>query len=239
MGITAENLADEYNVTREEMDKFALDSQLKAVQAIKDGKFKNEIVPVELKDNKGNVTVFDTDEYPKANTTIEGLAKLKPAFKKDGRVTAGNASGINDGAAALLLVSEDYLKKSGLTAIAEAVDFAEAGVRPEVMGIGAAFAVKKLVKKADMDMAKVGLFELNEAFAAQSIATLRELKLEGNANVNVNGGAIAIGHPIGASGARIAVTLLHEMAKRKTEYGIASLCIGGGQGAAGLFKLVK
>ncbi len=235
MGITAENVAERYKVTREEQDEFSAKSQNKAEAAIKAGKFKEEIVPVEVPQPKGEAVLFDTDEFPRFGTTKEILAKLKPAFKKDGTVTAGNASGINDGAAAVLLMSEEKAKEKGLTPLATIKSYGFCGVPPETMGMGPVCAARKAMERAGIAAGKFDLIELNEAFAAQSIAVNRELGLNSD-RVNVNGGAIALGHPIGASGTRILVTLLHELGRRKGTYGLATLCIGGGQGIAMVVK---
>lgn len=235
MGITAENVAEKYSVTREEQDEFSAISQNKAEAAIKAGKFKDEIIPIAVPRPKGEPVLFDTDEFPRFGTTKETLAKLKPAFKKDGTVTAGNASGINDGAAAVLLMSEEKAKEKGITPLATIKSYGFCGVLPETMGMGPVCATRKAVERAGIATGKLDLIELNEAFAAQSIAVSRELGLNPE-HVNVNGGAIALGHPIGASGARILVTLLHELARRKGTYGLASLCIGGGQGIAMVVK---
>lgn len=231
MGVTAENLAAQYNITREEQDEFAARSQLRAVQAQEAGKFNDEIVPVEIPQRKGEPIIFDTDEYIRPNTTVEKLSSLRPAFKKDGTVTAGNASGINDGAAAVVLMSKKKAEELGVTPLATIVANASAGVDPAIMGIGPADAVRKALKKADILLEQIDLIEANEAFAAQSIAVDRELQFNHD-KLNVNGGAIALGHPIGASGTRILVTLLHEMQKRDVKLGLATLCIGGGQGVA-------
>ncbi|MNX31110.1 Acetyl-CoA acetyltransferase [compost metagenome] len=229
MGITAENIAERYGITREEQDAFAVDSQRKAAEAMAAGRFKDEIVPVSIPQRKGEPKIVDTDEYPKAGTTLESLAKLRPAFKKDGTVTAGNASGINDGAAALVLMSEEKAKELGVKPLATIVTYASAGVEPEVMGMGPHPTSQKLLKRSGLSADQIDLWELNEAFAAQSLGVAREVKPPMD-RVNVNGGAIALGHPIGASGARILVTLLHEMQRRNSRYGLASLCIGGGMG---------
>ncbi|MGC9070151.1 MAG: acetyl-CoA C-acetyltransferase [Elusimicrobiales bacterium] len=237
MGITAENLAEKYNISRREQDEFAVMSQNRAEKAIKEARFKDEIVPIEIHQKKGDVIVFDTDEHPRFGTTIEKLSALKPAFKKDGTVTAGNASGINDGAAAVLLASEEGVKKNNLKPMARIVAYGCYGVEPSVMGIGPVEAVRLTLQKAGWRKEDVELWELNEAFAVQSIAVIKELGLNPNI-VNVNGGAIALGHPIGASGARITVTLLYEMKKRRLKKGIAALCIGGGMGIALACELV-
>ncbi|MGG7164218.1 acetyl-CoA C-acetyltransferase [Clostridium ihumii] len=231
MGMTAENIAEEYNFTREMQDQFSLTSQLRAEKAIKEGRFKDEIVPVEIPQRKGDPIIFDTDEFPKANSTIEKLAKLKPAFKKGGTVTAGNASGINDGAAMLIIMAKEKAEELGIKPLATIKSYASAGVDPKVMGCGPIPATKKALEKVNLKVEDLDLIEANEAFAAQSLAVLKDLNLNPEI-VNVNGGAIALGHPIGASGARILVTLLHEMEKRDAKTGLATLCIGGGQGTA-------
>jgi acetyl-CoA C-acetyltransferase len=230
MGITAENIAEQYGLTRDEQDQFALASQQKAEAAIKGGRFQAEIVPVTIASKKGD-TVVDTDEFPRFGTTVESLAKLRPAFKKDGTVTAGNASGINDGAAALLVMSAEKAASLGLKPLAVVRSYASAGVEPRIMGMGPVPATRKALAKAGLSLADIDLIEANEAFAAQSLGVARELQWE-MSKVNVNGGAIALGHPVGASGARILVTLLHEMQKRQSRHGLATLCIGGGQGIA-------
>ena len=235
MGITAENLCDQYSITREEQDAFSARSQQRAVAAIEAGKFAEEIVAVEIPQRKGDPIIFDRDEYPKAGSTAEKLGKLRPAFKKDGSVTAGNASGINDGAAAFVIMSKEKAIELGIQPLATIVANASAGVDPSIMGIGPVAAVKKVLGKADLALEEIDLVEANEAFAAQSIAVDRELGLD-HEKLNVNGGAIALGHPIGASGARILVSLLHEMEKRDTKTGLATLCIGGGQGVATVVK---
>ncbi len=231
MGITAENLAEKYNISREEQDIFAVKSQNKAEKAIKEGKFKEEIVPIPIPQKKGEVLNFDTDEYPKFGTSIEKVSKLKPAFKKDGTVTAANSSGINDGAAALLVADSETVKKKGWTPLARIVSYGYAGVDPKIMGIGPVEAVKKALSKAGWQVSDLDLIEANEAFAAQALSVSKELGLPEEKS-NVNGGAIAFGHPIGASGARILVTLLYEMKRRKAKRGLATLCIGGGMGIA-------
>jgi acetyl-CoA C-acetyltransferase len=234
MGITAENLAQKWNITREEMDKFAADSQNKAEKAMNEGKYKDEIVPFEIPQRKGEPIIADTDEFPRKGVTAESLAKLRPAFKKDGLVTAGSSSGINDGAAMVMVMSEDRAKELGLKPLAYIKAYASAGVDPALMGYGPVPAIKKALEKADWKLQDIELAELNEAFAAQSLAVLKGLDKDlGGIDpsiVNVNGGAIALGHPIGASGTRILVTLIHEMLKRDSKKGLASLCIGGGQG---------
>lgn len=231
MGITAENVAAKYNITREDQDSFAVRSQEKAVAAIKAGKFKDEIVPVLIPQRKGDPLVFDTDEYPRENASMEGMAKLRPAFKKDGTVTAGNASGINDGAAAIIMMSSEKAAQLGLPVLATIKSYASAGLDPTIMGCGPIYASRKALDKAGLSVSDLDLVEANEAFAAQACAVNRELGLNPDI-VNVNGGAIALGHPIGASGARIFVTLLHEMQKRDAKCGLATLCIGGGMGIA-------
>ncbi len=231
MGVTAENLATKYGLTREEQDKFAAGSQNKTEKSLKENRFADEIVAVAIPQRKGDPIMFAKDEFPKAGVTAEGLAKLRPAFKKDGTVTAANASGINDGAACVLVASADAVKKHNLTPMAKIVSYAWAGVDPSIMGIGPAEAVRKALKKANWELKDVELIEANEAFAAQSLSVAKELGFNTDI-VNVNGGAIALGHPVGASGARILVTLLHEMKKRNVKKGLATLCIGGGMGIA-------
>lgn len=235
MGVTAENLCDAHSITREEQDAFAARSQARASEAIASGKFVDEIVPVEIPQRKGEPIVFAEDEYVKAGTTAEKLGGLRPAFKKDGSVTAGNASGLNDGAAAVVVMSKERATELGLTPIATIVANASAGVDPSIMGIGPVQAVKKALTKANLTLDQMDLVEANEAFAAQAIAVDRELGFNHD-KLNVNGGAIALGHPIGASGARILVTLLHEMQKRDASLGLATLCIGGGQGVATIIQ---
>jgi acetyl-CoA C-acetyltransferase len=230
MGNTAENVANKYQITREQQDAFALGSQQKASAAQKSGRFKDEIAPVTVKARKGDVVVSE-DEYIRHDSTMETMAKLRPAFTKDGSVTAGNASGINDGAAALILMSGEEAKKRGLTPLARIAAFATAGVDPAVMGTGPIPATRKTLQRAGWSVADLDLIEANEAFAAQALAVNKDLGWD-TAKVNVNGGAIAIGHPIGASGARILVTLIHEMQKRDAKKGLATLCIGGGMGVA-------
>lgn len=244
MGMTAENVVEKVGLTREQQDNFALSSQQKAVAAIEQGKFVDEIAPVEVTVRR-KTSLVDTDEYPKADATIEGLSKLRPAFKKDGSVTAGNASGINDAGSAIIVASEAAVEKYGLTPLAEIRSYAQAGVAPEVMGLGPVPAVVKALGKADLDIQSVGLFEFNEAFAGQALGVLHEVANKLNTSVedlaertNVNGGAIALGHPLGASGNRIIVSLLHEMRRRGTEYGLATLCVGGGMGTAIVLKKV-
>ncbi|MBM7666452.1 acetyl-CoA C-acetyltransferase [Solibacillus kalamii] len=231
MGITAENLCGQYNISRQEQDEFAARSQARASEAISANKFAEEIVPVEIPQRKGDPILFTQDEYVKHGTTAEKLSGLRPAFKKEGSVTAGNASGINDGAAAVVVMSKQRAFELGLTPLATIVANASAGVDPSVMGIGPVTAVKKVLAKANVTLDEMDLIEANEAFAAQAIAVDRELAFNHD-KLNVNGGAIALGHPIGASGTRILVTLLHEMQKQDAKLGLATLCIGGGQGVA-------
>jgi acetyl-CoA C-acetyltransferase len=231
MGVTAENIAEQWSITRKEQDEFALKSQTRFEAAQKAGKFIDEIVPIPIPQRKGDPMIFDIDEFPKSGQTIEQLEKLKPPFKIDGTVTAGNASGINDGAAMLILMSKEKALALGLKPLARIIGFATIGLDPKIMGYGPVEASRKAAKMANIEISKIELIEANEAFAAQSIAVMRDLKLDPN-RVNVNGGAIAIGHPIGASGARIITTLLYEMKRRKAATGLATLCIGGGQGTA-------
>ena len=230
MGITAENVAEQWGLTREQLDEFAASSQQKACAAIESGRFKDEIVPVEVKQKKSTVIV-DTDEGPRSGTTAESISKLRPAFKKDGIVTAGNASGINDGAAAIVVMSEEKAKELGVKPMATWVSGALGGVDPSIMGVGPVPATRKALAKAGLTIADMDLIEANEAFAAQSLAVAHDLEFD-MSKVNVNGGAIALGHPVGASGCRILVTLLHEMEKRDAKKGLATLCIGGGMGCA-------
>ncbi len=231
MGITAENLAEKYQLSREQQDAFAAASQQKATEAIAAGRFIAEITPVSIPQRKGDPLIFDTDEQPRAGTTAESLAKLRPAFKKDGTVTAGNASSLNDGAAAVMLMSAEKAKALGLPVLARIVAYANAGVDPTIMGIGPVAATQKCLSKAGWSIADLDLIEANEAFAAQSLSVNQELGWDAS-KINVNGGAIAIGHPIGASGCRILVSLVHEMIRRDAKKGLATLCIGGGQGVA-------
>lgn len=231
MGITAENLAERYGISREQQDAFALESQRRAVAALQAGRFKEEITPIEVPQRKGDPLRVETDEQPRAQTTLESLAKLRPAFKKEGTVTAGNASSINDGAAVLLLASADKAKALGLHVLAWVRGWASTGVDPAIMGIGPVSASRKVLKQVGWDLNELDLIEANEAFAAQSLAVAKDLQWDMN-KVNVNGGAIALGHPIGASGARVLVTLVHEMRRRGARKGLATLCIGGGQGVA-------
>ena len=236
MGVTAENVAEAWNVTREDQDAFALSSQQKAAGAIAGGAFAAELAPVSVKGRKGNVVV-DTDEHPRP-TTAESLAKLKPAFKPGGTVTAGNASGLNDGAAMLLVTTRAYAQANGLPVLAELLSYAAIGVDPAVMGIGPAKAVPAALKKAGLSVPDIDLFELNEAFAAQSLAVVRDLKAD-PARVNISGGAVALGHPIGASGARVLTTLIHGLRREGKAYGVASLCIGGGMGIAVVVRVTS
>jgi acetyl-CoA C-acetyltransferase len=230
MGVTAENVARKYDISRSQQDEFALQSQLKAEAAQKAGKFKDEIIPVEIPSKKGT-TVFDTDEYPKHGSTIEALSSLRPAFNKEGSVTAGNASGINDGAAAVIMMSASKARELGLTPIARIKAYSSAGLDPSIMGMGPVSAARQCLERAGWRHEDVDLMEINEAFAAQALAVNKEMGWD-TSKINVNGGAIALGHPIGASGARVLVTLLHEMVRRDAKRGLASLCIGGGMGVA-------
>ena len=234
MGVTAENIAEKYGITREMQDEFSVNSQEKAQKAIAAGKFKDEIVPVEIKQKKKTI-VFDTDEAPRAGVTVESLAGLRPAFKKDGTVTAGNASGINDAASAIVVMSEDKAKELGVKPMAYWVAGASAGVDPAYMGLGPIEATKKIMAKTGLTVNDMDLVEANEAFASQSIAVCKDLAFDMN-KVNVNGGAIALGHPVGCSGCRILTTLLYEMQRRNSEYGLSTLCVGGGMGVATIVK---
>jgi len=236
MGITAENVAEKYNITRQEQDEFSLRSQKRALAAIADGKFKDEIVPVVVKQRKGDPIIFDTDEFPR-NTSLEKMAKLKPVFKDGGTVTAGSSSGRNDGASALLIMSAERAEKEGLKPLAKIKAQAAAGVDPRYMGMGPVAATRKALKNADMTIDQIELIELNEAFAAQSLGCIKELGLNTDI-VNVNGGAIALGHPLGCSGARILTTLIYEMKKRQLTYGLATICIAGGLGLAAIIEMV-
>jgi acetyl-CoA C-acetyltransferase len=237
MGVTAENIAEQYKLDRQIQDEFAAWSQQKAEAAMKENKFQNEIVPVEIPQRKGDPIVFDRDEFPRAGVTVEKLGKLKAAFKKDGTVTPGNASGINDGAAALVLMSREKAQDLGIIPLAVLRGNGSAGVDPKIMGIGPVPASKKALEKAGLSLNHIDLIEANEAFAAQALAVGRDLGIF-NEKLNVNGGAIALGHPIGASGARVLVTLLHEMKRRDARYGLATLCIGGGMGVASVVERV-
>lgn len=245
MGITAENIADKHHITREEQDAFAYQSQVKAIRSVDEGRFDDEVVGIEVKVGK-EVVMFNKDEYPNRKTSLEKLATLRPAFKKDGTVTAGNASGINDGAAYVMLASEEAIEKYNLKPLVEVVGVDQAGVDPKVMGLGPVGAVKNVLRRTGLQLNQIGLLELNEAFAAQSLGVMKELSEDLHVNfnellnkTNVNGGAIAIGHPVGASGARIVVTLIHEMKKRHEKLGLASLCIGGGMGTAIIVKNIE
>jgi acetyl-CoA C-acetyltransferase len=235
MGVTAENLAEKHGIGRQSQDELALTSQMRAVAAIREGKFKEEIVPVEIKDRKGKVTVCDTDEHPRPDTTLEALAKLPPAFKKDGTVTAGNASGINDGAACLIIMSAEKAKALGCRPLARILDYQVAAVEPELMGYGPVPAVKKLLERRKMTLKDIELIEVNEAFAAQYLTVEKLLGLD-RSITNVNGSGIALGHPVGATGARITITLLHELRRRGLRTGLATLCVGGGMGKALLLE---
>ncbi|MGV8153520.1 MAG: acetyl-CoA C-acetyltransferase [Alkaliphilus sp.] len=235
MGITAENLAEKYSISREEQDKFATESQNRAEKAISENKFVDEIVSVTIPQRRGEPIVVDKDEYPKQGVTIEKLSKLRPAFKKDGTVTAANASGINDGASALVIMSKEKAEQLGIKPLATILSYANVGVEPSVMGIGPVSATKKALAKANLKLEDIDLIEANEAFAAQALAVTRELKWNLK-KVNVNGGAIALGHPVGASGARILTALLYEMKKRDSKHGLATLCVGGGMGVAMVVK---
>jgi acetyl-CoA acetyltransferase family protein len=237
MGMTAENLAEKYDISRAEQDGFSVISQEKASKARDGGRFAEEIVPILIKDKKGREIVIEADEHIRDGVNVEALSKLKPSFKKDGTVTPGNASGINDGAAAVILASEEYVHEHGLKPLARIVSWGIAGVDPKIMGIGPVPASKKALEKAGLSLDDIGLFELNEAFAAQSLSVIKELGID-KEKVNVNGGAIALGHPLGASGTRITYSLALEMKKRNVKYGLASLCIGGGQGIAVILETV-
>lgn len=236
MGITAENVAEKYGITREMQDQIGYDSQRKAIAAIAAGKFKAEIVPVEIPQRKGDPLIFDTDEHPRAETTLEGLAKLKPAFKKDGTVTAGNASGINDAAGAFVVASSEWAEKKGIKPLATLVAYASAALDPAYMGMGPYYATKKILAKSGMTLDQLDVIEANEAFAAQAGAVAQELGLD-MSKVNLYGGAIALGHPIGASGARILMTLISALKQEGGTYGLATMCIGGGQGIASIVKV--
>ena len=237
MGVTAEKVADKFDVSREAQDEFALSSQEKAINAIDNGYFKDEIVPVEVKDRKGNVTVFDTDEHPRRGTSLEKLKKLKPAFVEGGTVTAGNSSGINQGAGAVVIMSEEKAEQLGLEPLAYIREQAVAGIEPEIMGFAPAPAVKKVLEKASLTLDDIDLIELNEAFAAQAVAVVRDLGVD-EAKVNPNGGAIALGHPIGATGAILTVKSLYDMERRNLKRAIVTMCIGGGQGIATIFERI-
>jgi acetyl-CoA C-acetyltransferase len=234
MGVTAENLAEQYGISREEQDEFAVSSQQKAERAVADAVFKDEIVPIEVP-VKGGTRVVDNDEHPRPGTTAEALAKLRAPFRRDGTVTAGNASGVNDGAAAIVVMSASKANQRGLRTFGTVESYASVGVDPKIMGIGPVPAVRKALARAGLELGDIDLFELNEAFAAQSLAVLRELDID-HQRINPHGGAIALGHPIGASGGRILVTLLHEMRRRESRRGLATLCVGGGQGQAAVIR---
>ncbi len=237
MGITAENVAEKYDITREEQDAFAAWSQQKAEKAQAENRFKEEIVPIEVKISRKETVQFASDEYPRAGVTEEGLSGLRPAFKKDGSVTAANASGINDGAAALVLMSADKAKELGIKPMAKIVSYASAGVDPSIMGVGPVYSTQKALKKVGLSMEQIDLIEANEAFAAQALAVGKLLNFD-NEKLNVNGGAIALGHPVGSSGTRILVTLLHEMEKRQSKLGLATLCVGGGMGVSTIVERI-
>ena len=234
---TAENVAKRFNISRESQDTFALESQLRAKKAIESNRFAEEIVPVNIVDRKGNVTIFDTDEHPRLDSTIENLGKLRPIFE-NGTVTAGNASGVNDGASVLLLMSAEKAKELGVKPIARYVTGAVAGLEPSVMGLGPIYSSRKALNRAGLTVDDIGLTELNEAFASQALECIKQLELD-PAKVNVNGGAIAFGHPLGASGARILTTLIYEMKKQRVQYGLASMCIGVGQGIATIIENIQ
>ncbi|MGL5053739.1 MAG: acetyl-CoA C-acetyltransferase [Fusobacteriaceae bacterium] len=245
MGITAENIAEKYCISREEQDRFSVLSQEKAILAIDNGTFKNEIVPIKITNRKETI-IIDTDEYPNRKSSFDQLSKLRPAFKKDGSVTAGNSSGINDGAALVLLASESALKKYNLTPLVEIIGVGQGGVDPLVMGLGPVPAIENVLQKTNLNLKNMDILELNEAFAVQALGVIKELSLKHSLNTewfenrtNMNGGAIALGHPVGASGARILITLIHELKNKKAEYGLASLCIGGGMGTAIIVKNIQ
>ena len=235
MGITAENVADKYDVTREQMDEYSLRSQKRAVAAIDAGRFKEEIIPITVPSKKGD-TVYDTDEYPRRNATLEALQKLKPTFKEDGKVTAGNASGMNDAASGVILMEEENAKELGCPILGRVVSVATTGVEPELMGIGPISATRQALEKAGLSIDDIDLFEINEAFAAQCLACQKELGIPDD-KLNVNGGGISLGHPVGATGCRLVVSLLHEMKRRNNKYGAATLCAGGGMGTAVVVEL--
>ncbi|MFR2878468.1 MAG: thiolase family protein, partial [Anaerovoracaceae bacterium] len=236
MGITAENVAEKYGVTREDQDKLALQSQQRAVAAIDSGKFKDEIIPVTVHSRKGD-TVYDTDEYPKRDVSLEKLAKLKPSFKEGGMVTAGNASGMNDAASGVILMEEEKAKELGVPVLARIVSTATTGVEPEYMGIGPVSASKKALEKAGLTIEDMDLFEINEAFAAQAVACARELGID-QEKLNVNGSGISLGHPVGATGSRLVITLMYELKRRGQKYGLATLCAGGGMGTAVVIEVL-
>jgi acetyl-CoA C-acetyltransferase len=240
MGNTAENVVKKYEIPREDSDLFAYNSQMRAKAAMESGRFAKEIIPVEIKGRKGSVTVVDQDEHPKPNTTLDVLATLKPVFEKGGTVTAGNASGLNDGGAAVVLMNEQKAQELGMTPMAEIVDFAVAGLDPSIMGLGPVFAIRKLLEKTKMSKEDIDLYEINEAFAGQMLGCMKALDMYLDSplydRINVNGGAVALGHPLGMSGTRITISLMYELIKRNAKYGIASACIGGGMGIALLIK---
>ena len=240
MGNTAENVVKKYEISREDQDLFAYNSQMRAKAAIESGRFEREIIPVEIKGRRGAVTIINKDEHPKPHTTLEALANLRPAFEKDGSVTAGNASGLNDGGAAVVVMSEERANELGLAPMAEIVDFAVAGLDPSVMGLGPVFAIRKLLEKTGMAKEDIDLYEINEAFAGQMLGCMKELEMYLDSplydRINVNGGAVALGHPLGMSGTRITISLMYELIGRNAKYGIASACIGGGMGIALLIK---
>jgi acetyl-CoA C-acetyltransferase len=238
MGITAENLAQKYNISRKKQDELAYESHMKAVAAINDGRFKEEIVPIEIPGSRGKPTIADTDEHPRADTTVDALAKLKPIFQKDGTVTAGNASGINDAAAAMVIMLKSKADELGAKPMARIVDFSVVGVDPDYMGWGPVPATEKLMRRTGLKLSDMGLIEINEAFAAQYLACEMGLGLtEKREIINVNGSGISLGHPVGATGARLVITLLHEMRRRNVQYGLATLCGGGGLGMAMIIEL--
>ena len=238
MGITAENLSDKYNISREEQDELAHQSHMRATAAIREGRFKEEILPIEVHGRKGKTTVVDTDEHPRPDTTLEKLAKLRPNFKKDGTVTAGNASGINDGASSVVIMRKSKADELGVEPMARIVDFSVVGVDPDYMGWAPVPATEKIMKKTGLKLSDMGLIELHEAFAAQYLACEKGLELTGKRDIiNVNGSGISLGHPVGATGARLVITLLHEMRRRDVQYGLATLCGGGGQGMAMIIEL--
>ncbi|WEG13423.1 thiolase family protein [Pullulanibacillus sp. KACC 23026] len=234
-GLTAENVADRYDVSREEQDQFALNSQEKALSAIQNGKFKDEIVPIELKDRKGNISIFDTDEHPREGVNMEKLAKLKPAFKEGGSVTAANSSGINDGAAAVVMMSKEKAEELGVKPIITIKGYAVAGNSPEVMGYAPKLSTEKLAKKLNLDLKEIEIFEINEAFASQAHAVVRDLEIDPE-KVNVNGGAVSLGHPVGATGTILTVKMMYEMQRSNLNKGIVAMCIGGGQGISAYFE---
>jgi acetyl-CoA C-acetyltransferase len=237
MGVTAENVAERFEVSREDQDEFAYQSHMKAARAIAEGKFREEIIPVEIPQRKGDPLVVDTDECVRPDTSVEKLAKLRPAFKKDGSVTAGNACAISDGGSAVVMMSTDRAEKQGVKPLARFLSFASVGIDPAIMGFAPAPAIRKALEKAKLHLDDVELFEINEAFASQCLAVIRDLKLDPDI-VNVNGGAIALGHPVGATGARLVSSLLYEMKRRSLQLGVVSMCIGGGQGIAAVLQMV-